>query len=70
LEQYLNENKHLPGMLSSEEIEEMGGIPVGETQIKHLEKTEEAFLYIIELKKEIEMLKKDLLETKMQILLK
>lgn len=57
LEAYVQENKHLPGMPSKKEVEQEG-ILVGEMQGKLLEKIEELTLYVIELKKEIEALKK------------
>jgi hypothetical protein len=58
LEHYVKKYKHLPGMPSAKEIEKQGYVPVGELLQKHLEKIEELSLYIIELKKEIEELKK------------
>ena len=50
-------NKHLPGIPSAKEIE-TNGLKVGEVQTKMMEKIEELTLYIIELKKEIELLKR------------
>lgn len=57
LEQYINEHKHLPGIPTEAEVKK-DGIDVGEMNAKLLEKVEELTLYIIELKKEVEALKK------------
>lgn len=57
LEKFVNENKHLPNIPSAKEIEK-DGQHLGEVQIKLLEKVEELTLYVIELKKEIEAIKK------------
>lgn len=51
LDRYINENGHLPGIPSAEEIER-DGIGVGALQTKLLEKVEELTLYVIELQKE------------------
>jgi uncharacterized protein YaiE (UPF0345 family) len=56
LEKYVNENNHLPNIPSAAEIEK-DGQHLGEIQRKMLEKIEELSLYVIELKKEIELLK-------------
>ncbi len=56
LEKFVNENKHLPNMPSAKEIER-DGQHLGEMQRKMLEKIEELSLYVIELKKEIDLLK-------------
>jgi len=61
LEQFINENGHLPNLPSACEVEEEG-IGVGELQTKLLEKVEELTLYMIELKKENEALKARLLD--------
>ena len=57
LEKYVDENKHLPNIPSAKEIEK-DGQHLGEIQRKMLEKIEELSLYVIELKKEIDILKK------------
>lgn len=57
LEQFVSDNKHLPNIPSAKEIEK-DGQHLGEIQIKLLEKVEELTLYILELKKEIDNLKK------------
>ena len=56
LEKYVDENKHLPNIPSAKEIEK-DGQHLGEIQRKMLEKIEELSLYVIELKKEIDLLK-------------
>ncbi len=59
LENFVNENKHLPGMPTAREVEE-NGIMVGKTQTKLVEKTEENTLYILQLKNEIDNLKHEI----------
>ena len=56
VEAHIKANKHLPGVPSAKEIE-TNGLKVGEVQAKMMEKIEELTLYVIELKKEIELLK-------------
>ncbi len=56
VEAYINEYKHLPNIPSAKEIE-TNGLKVGEVQTKMMQKIEELTLYIIEMKKEIELLK-------------
>lgn len=55
---FIKQNKHLPGIPSSNEIEEQKGFEVGDMQVKLLQKIEELTLHVIELEKEIEALKK------------
>ncbi len=50
LEVYINQNKHLPDVLSEKEILETG-LPAGEMSKIHMQKIEELTLYIIELNK-------------------
>lgn len=57
LEQFVNENKHLPNIPSAKEIEK-DGHHLGEIQVKLIEKIEELTLYIIEQQKKIEALEK------------
>ncbi len=57
VENYIKKNNHLPGIPSAKTIEE-SGMSVGEMQRLQMEKIEELTLYIIELKKEIDNLKK------------
>jgi hypothetical protein len=56
VEKFIALNKHLPNIPSAKEVEEKG-LSLGDMQKKMMEKIEELTLYIIELKKELEMLK-------------
>ena len=58
LQEYVFKERHLPGMPSANEIELNDKINITETLIKQQEKLEEAYLYIFELKSEIDDLKK------------
>jgi len=53
VENYINENKHLPDIPSEKEMQQ-NGLNVNEMQIKLLQKIEELTLYVIDLKKENE----------------
>ncbi|WP_343308207.1 hypothetical protein AAHN97_13715 [Chitinophaga niabensis] len=55
--QYIQQHKRLPGIPSETEVKEKG-LDVGEMNKLLLQKIEEQMLYIIELKKEVEALKK------------
>lgn len=57
LEQSIKDNKRLPDMPSSKEVER-NGLNLGEMQVKLLKKVEELTLYVIDLKKENDVLKK------------
>ncbi|MGH7453858.1 MAG: TMF family protein, partial [bacterium] len=57
VEQYIKTNKHLPGIPSEKEVAE-NGVSLGEMQAKLLQKIEELTLYMIELKKENDLLQK------------
>ncbi|MEO6404397.1 MAG: hypothetical protein ABIY51_15615 [Ferruginibacter sp.] len=56
VENFINQNKHLPNIPSAKEVEEKG-LSLGDMQKRMMEKVEELTLYVIELKKEIEKLK-------------
>lgn len=56
LELYVQENKHLPGIPSAQEVEEEGGFMLGEMNRKLLEKVEELTLYLIDANKKNEEL--------------
>jgi hypothetical protein len=58
VQQFIKENKRLPGIPSAADIEK-NGLRIGEMQKMQMEKIEELTLYILELKKEIDTLKKD-----------
>jgi hypothetical protein len=57
VERFISKNKHLPGVPSAQEVVEKG-VDVGQMQAKLLEKVEELTLYVIDLKKENEKLRK------------
>jgi hypothetical protein len=61
LEDYLEENRHLPGFPSAAEVAE-NGVALGETQRLLTIKVEELTLYILAMQKEIDLLKAALLE--------
>jgi len=56
IDKFISTNKHLPDIPSAEEMQQ-NGINLGEMQIKLLQKIEELTLYVIELKKESEVMK-------------
>lgn len=56
LEKYVKENNHLPGVLSEKEIIE-NGLPVASMMAKQMQKIEELTLYLIQMKKENDLLK-------------
>jgi hypothetical protein len=56
LEKFILSKKHLPNISTADDVAK-NGINLGEMQVKQLEKLEEAFLYIIELKKDNEALR-------------
>ena len=57
LEKFIKTNRHLPGIPNAEEVAN-NGIELGDMQARLLQKIEELTLYIIELKKENEEIKK------------
>ncbi|MER0440602.1 hypothetical protein [Emticicia sp. W12TSBA100-4] len=57
VESFVKENKHLPNVPSAEEMAK-NGLDIGKNSAKMMEKIEELTLYVIELKKEIDLLKK------------
>jgi hypothetical protein len=58
LDRYVKTNAHLPNMPSAKNIQEDGGVELGDMNVKMLEKMEELTLYIIQLKKENEAMKR------------
>lgn len=62
LKNYVETNKHLPGIKSESEYEEEGSIDMGELQLKLLEKVEELTLYVLEVKEENDKLKVEIQE--------
>ncbi len=63
VEQFIKNNKHLPDIPSVNEVE-ANGIELGVMQAKLLKKIEELTLYVIELKKDNEQLKKEVKQIK------
>lgn len=64
LESFIQKNQHLPGIPSAKEMKEAGGVELGDMTSKLLEKIEQLTLYVIELKKENEAIKEELLKKK------
>lgn len=64
VEQFIKQHNHLPDIPSNATVE-ADGIGLGEMNAKLLQKIEELTLYLIELKKENESLRKDVLDLKM-----
>ena len=58
-EQFIKENKHLPGIPSADEVQE-NGIYLGEMDAKLLKKIEELTLHLIEQNKRIDELEKQI----------
>lgn len=58
VEKYIKKNQHLPNVPSAKQLEKEG-LDLGEMQAKQMEKIEELTLYMIEMKKEIDSLKKE-----------
>lgn len=57
VETFIKTNKHLPGIPNQNQVEKEG-VNLGEMNRKLLEKVEELTLYVIELKKELDRVKK------------
>ncbi|HEY0042248.1 MAG TPA: hypothetical protein VGB71_16365, partial [Flavisolibacter sp.] len=57
LEDYIHQNKHLPNIPSASDVEK-NGLEVGDMQKRMMEKIEELTLYIIDLQKQVDELKK------------
>jgi hypothetical protein len=58
VEKYITENKHLPEIASANEMKN-NGLELGEMNIKLLQKIEELTLYMIDFKKEMEVIKSE-----------
>lgn len=69
VENFIEQNGHLPGIESAKEIEE-NGLSLGEMQGKQMQKIEELTLYAIEQEKKIEGLERAIEELKELILAK
>ncbi len=61
LEKYIKINKHLPTIPSANSIKEAGGFELGDMSIRLLQKIEELTLYILELKKENDQIKQEII---------
>ena len=57
VEQYIQQNSHLPEMISAQQVEKEGGIELGQITHQQQLKIEEIFLHLIRMEKEINMLK-------------
>ncbi len=65
---YIETNRHLPGIPSAQEIEkEAFGLDIAKMQGLQMQKIEDIYLYLIEMKKEINTLKQENEELKKQI---
>jgi hypothetical protein len=60
ISEFVSANKHLPGIPSVEEVKKEGNYNVGELQIKQLEKIEELYLYVLQLKNENTVMKAEI----------
>jgi hypothetical protein len=58
VEQFIEKNKHLPGVPTAAEVEK-SGLDLGENQATLLKKVEELTLYMIELNKKVEKLSEE-----------
>lgn len=56
IEKYVKQNSHLPGIPSAEDLYKEKGLAIGNMQVLQMQKTEEIFLYLIELNKKVEVL--------------
>ena len=66
VEEYINKNKHLPGIDSAEELSKKG-LDLAEMQAKQMEKIEELTLYVIEQNKKLEKQNNEIEELKIQM---
>lgn len=69
LENFINTKNHLPNIPTAKEVTE-NGLNLGEMQIKQMEKIEELTLYLLEIKKQLDMVKEENKELKQLILKK
>lgn len=68
VEQFIKENKHLPGVPSAQDIEEQGGILVNKATEINLEKIEELYIHLFELIDENERIKKSIKRIEKKVL--
>lgn len=65
VQNYVKENKHLPNIPSAAELQkEECGLDLAQMQSKQMQKIEDIYLYLFEMKNEIEKLKTENLELK------
>ncbi len=64
LENYIHKNHRLPDMPSAEEVESKNGFEVGEIITKLLKQNEEQALYLIEMQKQLDVLKNQIRDFK------
>lgn len=57
VEKHISTNGHLPWFPTATEVEEAGGIEVGDMQLRLLRTVEEQMLYILELKEDVDQLR-------------
>jgi hypothetical protein len=57
--EYIEVNKHLPGVKSRTEVLNQGGVELGDMQIAAMEKIEELYLYVIQLNERIKALERE-----------
>jgi hypothetical protein len=60
VEEFIEQNGHLPGVPSAEDVKQNGGVEVSRIQAKLLEKIEELTLHLIRMEKELEATKSQL----------
>lgn len=63
VEKYIREKRHLPGTITQSKVTDEGGFEMRQVKLDQQEKIEEAFLYLIQLSRQKEELKKRLFET-------
>lgn len=61
VEYFIKQKKHLPNTPSAKEIQEKGGFEIGEVAINHQEKIEEIYLHLIDIKKEADVVEKEMI---------
>jgi len=60
VERHIKAYQHLPGTVSQAEVTEQGGIELRSVKLDQQKKIEESYLYLIEMNKQVEMLKKQI----------
>ena len=67
LDSFVQVNRHLPGIKSAVEYQNVGSINVGKLQLQLLQKIEELTLYNIELMEQLETLKQKQVQLEQQL---